>query len=129
MAIKHTELPGRSIMTNAGSGSPDAIPASTWIRVGQENKARGGAEVRCITGTGMSVNLHLQTATDPRSPDASTIAMWAAAVTANGIKDPDSSLVSAALGGKLWYRWVWVVSVTSGTGWASVSGFGETMDT
>jgi hypothetical protein len=127
LAIKRTNLPPRTLITSSTTPG-DKIPASGWFRVGQENKARGGAEVRAIAGTGTTVHLGIETATDPRNPDSGYTSMWSAGAASNGMKDPDSALVSVSVAGKLWYRWVWGIFVTSGTGWVSVSGFGEIMD-
>jgi hypothetical protein len=99
------------------------------MRVGQESKARGGAEVRAINGTGATLMLGIETATDPRSPDSGYTALWTSGATANGVKDPDSAAwVTLSLSGKLWWRYVWIFAVTSGTGWVSVNGFGEVVD-
>jgi len=126
MGFRRTNLPPRTLITTATSN--EQVFASPWQSVGQENKFRAGAEVRAISGTGMTVNLAVETATDPRTPDGSPTALWATGVTADGIKDPDSSLVSVTLAAKLYYRYVWSIKVTSGTGWASVAGWVDALD-
>ena len=115
-------------MTTAASPG-DKVAASGWNRSGQENKFRAGAEVRQITGTGTTVFLGIETANDPRNPDSGYVSAWAVGVTTNTIKDSDSTLVTLGVAGKMYWRWVWVIYTTSGLGFASVNGWGETMDT
>jgi len=126
MGFRRTSLLPQIIITT--STTSEHLLASPWQAVGQENKFRAGAEVRAINGTGTTVNVSVETATDPRNPDASPTALWATGVTADGIKDPDSSLVTVTLAGKLYYRYVWSIKVTSGTGWASVAGWVDALD-
>ena len=126
MGFRRTNNPPRTLITT--SASDEIIFAGPWMSVANENKFRAGAEVRAINGTGTTVNIGVQTATDPRSPDASPTMLWATGVTADGIKDPDSTLVTVTLGAKLYYRYVWAIKVTSGTGWASVAGWVDAMD-
>lgn len=122
------EFDPRTLVTSATSPG-DKVPASKWFRVGRENKGRGAADFRAFTGTGMTVILGVETATDPRSPDTGYSALWATGATANGPKDPDGTWNTLALAGKLYWRFVWVIYVTSGTGWVSIGGgFGELID-
>jgi len=122
MAHRRIWLPNRTLIT-ATTTPGDKIPASGWQTVTQENSARGSAEIRAIAGTGTTVGIAIETATDPRNPDASILGMFTANATTNGVKDPDSTILTVNLAGKQFFRIIWVIFVTSGTGWASVNGF------
>jgi len=59
MGFRRTNLPPRTLITT--STSNEQVFASPWQSVGQENKFRAGAEVRAINGTGMTVNVAVET--------------------------------------------------------------------
>jgi hypothetical protein len=122
----HYPLPPRTIVGTL-SGTAVKIPATHWIGVTRKTKARAGFELRGVFGTGTSIAIGVETCTDPRSPDASATTI-VTGVSANGIADPDASLVSIDLQAKLYFRIVWLLSGTSGTGGGSVQGFADLID-
>lgn len=118
-------LRGMFIVTDA-TGTV-VIPAHDgWNRATNENKGRGSFEVRALFGGGTtSVNLGIQTATDIRNPDGTPTALCTAR-TSNGVQDPDATAAAVDVNAKQAYRYVWILSSTSGVGGCWVGGYGET---
>jgi hypothetical protein len=115
-------------MTIVGSaGTPGVVvPAHDgWLGIKDQNRGRGSFEVRGIFGTGTSVQLGIQTATDLRVPDTGATAITTATTT-NGVVDPKSAADAIAMLDKQAYRYVWIIFTTTGVGGAWVGGYGET---
>jgi hypothetical protein len=122
--MKRKKLPGMFIVTT--SSTTVAIPAHEgWNPITEENRGRGSFEVRAMFGTGTSVNLGIQTATDLRNPDATPLTI-ATARTSDGVRDPDATPTTLSMQDKQGFRYVWLISTTSGAGGCWVAGYADT---
>jgi len=118
-------MPWTMITTNSTAAGGEFHAVSPWRAIAPgETAARASMEVAAITGTGMQVAAAVQTANDPRNPDAHAAVITA--VTTNGVKDPNAAATTITVDGKRWIRTGYSVKVTSGTGWVRVAGRVET---